>query len=295
VPDQVFEEDSGPWSIADLDDVFSDPDNDNISYTVSAPEPVETTLDDNRMLTISVPDNFNATGLAVIISAFDGTVTSTDTFMVDITSINDMPTDYSLINPHNYNVLTNPWVIFRWEESVDAVEDSAVTYALVLSRDDSLYWYRDLDVTEMLMARRSIISDTTDTTRIEWWVWAYDGIDSLRSTQTFKLSIAPIAAREVEEEPLPTELKVGPVYPNPFNDVITIHFDLPWEGLAEVTIHDLRGRLIRTLVSDDMSVGRYRAYWDGFDATGARAASGVYLCRLKVHDSVEMVQIILIR
>ena len=295
IPDSTFDEDTGPWEIIDVGTVFADPDNDNLRYSIDAHADLDVELDANLMLIVSAPDNYNGSDLPIVVAAFDGTVTSADTFMVTINPINDLPSAYSLINPHKYQIITSPWVIFRWQESEDVVEQTPITYSLVLCFNDTLYWHTDLDVTEMLMSRSSLIVDPNDSTQVEWWVYAYDDMDSVRSTETFKFTVAPIVVEEEEEVLLPTELKLGPVYPNPFNDIITIKFDLPWEGFTTVDVLDLRGRVIRTLVATGRDVGRYRTYWDGMDKTGARVASGIYLCRLKIRNSERMVRIVLLR
>jgi len=69
--------------------------------------------------------------------------------------------------------------------------------------------------------------------------------------------------------------------PNPFRGTGEIAFDLPKATRVELAIHDLSGRLVRTLVSGDVSQGRHAVRWDGKDALGHSAASGVYLVTLR--------------
>jgi len=69
--------------------------------------------------------------------------------------------------------------------------------------------------------------------------------------------------------------------PNPFRGTGEIAFDLPKATRVELAIHDLSGRLVRTLVSGDVSQGRHAVRWDGKDALGHSAASGVYLVTMR--------------
>ena len=69
--------------------------------------------------------------------------------------------------------------------------------------------------------------------------------------------------------------------PNPFRGTGEIAFDLPKATRVELAIHDLSGRLVRTLVSGDVSQGRHAVRWDGKDALGHPAASGVYFVTMR--------------
>jgi hypothetical protein len=73
-------------------------------------------------------------------------------------------------------------------------------------------------------------------------------------------------------------------YPNPFNPATTIEYALP--GTADVTlgVYDSAGRLVVVLESGVRSAGTHQVDWDGHDATGGRAASGVYFYRLRAGD-----------
>jgi len=73
VEDLRFDEDSGPWEIADLDELFFDPDSGELTYSVRADDPVHTEIDeDTHLLSLNVPENFNHPELAVIVTADDG-------------------------------------------------------------------------------------------------------------------------------------------------------------------------------------------------------------------------------
>lgn len=69
-------------------------------------------------------------------------------------------------------------------------------------------------------------------------------------------------------------------WPNPFNPATTVSFTVPAAGPARLTIHDVQGRLVRTLVDEPLPAGDGRRLWDGRTDSGAQAASGVYFARL---------------
>jgi len=72
-------------------------------------------------------------------------------------------------------------------------------------------------------------------------------------------------------------------FPSPSRGGVTFDFALPAEGPASLTIYDVGGRMVRTLVDREReTVGLHRVSWDGRDASGRRATPGVYRARLAV-------------
>jgi len=74
-----------------------------------------------------------------------------------------------------------------------------------------------------------------------------------------------------------------PASPNPFTAGTSISYSIQnGGGAVEMTIYDINGREVRTLVNEQMAAGDKLAYWDGMDNTGGKVASGVYFARLNV-------------
>ncbi|MBK9196880.1 MAG: T9SS type A sorting domain-containing protein [Flavobacteriales bacterium] len=71
-----------------------------------------------------------------------------------------------------------------------------------------------------------------------------------------------------------------PVHPNPMREQCSIHFNVFHEARTTVTITDLNGRALVTLIDERKSQGRYTTQWDGRDASGSPVAAGMYLCVL---------------
>lgn len=69
--------------------------------------------------------------------------------------------------------------------------------------------------------------------------------------------------------------------PNPFNPQTVIAYEVAQAGAGELTVHDVRGRLVRRLAAGELAVGRHEARWDGLDETGQRVPSGIYVARLR--------------
>ncbi len=79
---------------------------------------------------------------------------------------------------------------------------------------------------------------------------------------------------------LPTVFALHNNYPNPFNPITNIMFDLPRPSHVRLDIFDVSGRLVRTLVNEDRVAAAHTVVWDGTDSHGGRVASGAYYYRL---------------
>ena len=80
--------------------------------------------------------------------------------------------------------------------------------------------------------------------------------------------------------PPATTALVG-LQPNPFNPGTEVSFDLAQAGAVRLAVYDVRGVLVRTLEDGVLGEGHHVSPWDGRDARGVPAASGVYFIRLQ--------------
>jgi len=84
---------------------------------------------------------------------------------------------------------------------------------------------------------------------------------------------------------LPRTFSLDQNYPNPFNPTTTISFDIPGEAGEKrpviLTIYDLRGRHVNTLVDEAFDPGTHQVVWVGKNEQGQQVSSGVYLYTLK--------------
>jgi len=70
-------------------------------------------------------------------------------------------------------------------------------------------------------------------------------------------------------------------YPNPFNPEVTVAFTMLRPGKVTIDLYDVRGRLVRSLLSEYREYGVHEAKWQGRDDSGRRVASGVYFARMQ--------------
>jgi hypothetical protein len=89
---------------------------------------------------------------------------------------------------------------------------------------------------------------------------------------------------------IPTKFMLYQNYPNPFNSSTTISYDLPERSRVKLSIYNLLGQEVATLVNDEQEPGRYNVKFDASDLP-----SGVYFYRLEAGKFIEQKKMILIK
>lgn len=84
---------------------------------------------------------------------------------------------------------------------------------------------------------------------------------------------------------VPTLFVLEQNYPNPFNPTTTIRFSLPYASWVTLTVSNVLGQRIATLVDEERPAGESVVSWDGVSADGVRVGSGVYFCRVEARPA----------
>lgn len=144
-------------------------------------------------------------------------------------------------------------------------------------RDDTFnaHWTMKIKPGTMYDAGIALKHYTTDT---------IEGIE-VTSGQTvdagqFVITWTNTGADDTDDAPFATNRLYGN-YPNPFNPVTTIRFELAEPGIARVDIYDIRGRRVRRMHVDAKETGIQQIVWHGRDDHGVELSSGVYLYRIQ--------------
>jgi len=83
--------------------------------------------------------------------------------------------------------------------------------------------------------------------------------------------------------------------PNPFNPATAIGFSIPQRMEVDLTVFDVSGRRVMTLVHGTMPAGRTNVAWNGRDANGRAVSSGVYFYRLRSGSRVQTMKMVLLK
>ena len=84
-------------------------------------------------------------------------------------------------------------------------------------------------------------------------------------------------------------------YPNPFNPTTIIPFQIDKAGFVNLTVYDLKGRKVKTLLASHLAQGYHEVQWDGKDESGSQMPSGVYMCILNSNNQKDFKKMQLVR
>ena len=102
-----------------------------------------------------------------------------------------------------------------------------------------------------------------------------DGSDDAAS-----LAIRDLILKYVEVEAGPDRFSLAQNYPNPFNPTTYIQYNLPTECHVTLTIHNILGQTVATLLDETQDAGYRRVVWNGKSGVGESLPSGIYFYRL---------------
>jgi hypothetical protein len=83
--------------------------------------------------------------------------------------------------------------------------------------------------------------------------------------------------------------------PNPFNPATKIGFDLPQEGRVKLTVFDISGRRVASLVDGVLAQGRHEVPWQGRDDSGTEVSSGIYFLRMEAGTFTDRIKMSLVK
>ena len=93
----------------------------------------------------------------------------------------------------------------------------------------------------------------------------------------------------------PSTFSLKPAYPNPFNPVTTITYELPGMSYISLAVYNLMGQKIKTLHTGNKTGGTHSVMWNGKNNAEESVASGMYFCVLKTNDFTDMKKLILMK
>jgi hypothetical protein len=110
-----------------------------------------------------------------------------------------------------------------------------------------------------------------------------------------ELIVSPVSGIDTPPPGWPKRFALKANYPNPFNHETVISYQLPVNTHTTLTVYNLLGQQVRTLVNRPQTAGLHRTAWDGRDDSGNTVASGVYLYRLEAGDYVKTRKLMLLK
>ena len=95
---------------------------------------------------------------------------------------------------------------------------------------------------------------------------------------------------DVENVVVPTEYSISKAYPNPFNPVTSLVFNLQEDGNVMVQVYNLKGQVVSTLLSGYLSADIYNLTWDA-----SQSPSGIYFVKAESAEYMQTQKLMLIK
>lgn len=100
----------------------------------------------------------------------------------------------------------------------------------------------------------------------------------------------------VDDNPtLPNKFSVSDNYPNPFNPSTTIDYSVPRKSKVNLSVYNVLGQRVATLVDQEMAAGKYRAVWDGKADNGSTLSSGIYFYKFEAENFVKTSKMVMLK
>ena len=94
---------------------------------------------------------------------------------------------------------------------------------------------------------------------------------------------------------VPNQLILHHNYPNPFNPVTTLRYDLPEDAMVSITIYDMMGRIVKTMVNDDQTAGHKSIQWNATNNVGQPVSAGLYLYTIEAGEFRQTKKMVLLK
>ncbi len=196
--------------------------------------------------------------------------------------------------------------------SVDNIAPGVPTGVMAMAMDDSMQVTWDVSLDEdfqYFILEKSNSSEFYEVESFELVENAYTDMDFVYNESNFYRVVAvdhvgntsdysevvEVAILTIDEDVLPEDFALHQNYPNPFNPTTQIRYDLPEDQFVSITIYDVMGRKIRSLMNTSQTAGYYTIRWDAKNDIGEGVAAGMYIYTIQAGDFRAMKKMVLLK
>ncbi|UCE24369.1 MAG: T9SS type A sorting domain-containing protein [Candidatus Zixiibacteriota bacterium] len=116
-----------------------------------------------------------------------------------------------------------------------------------------------------------------------------------QTIRVYRVDLSTDVTNPDDSHQLPNSFALHRSYPNPFNASCVIGYSLSHSAHTTITVHNVLGQKVATLVNRHKPTGYHTLTWHGVDDHGKPVASGIYLCRMVAKEFVDSKKLLLIK
>ena len=287
----------------------SDPDGDLLTYSATADTSAIAFEVSNDTVTVKPLKDWNGSSV-VTVAVTDSYTSAEQSFTLTVTAAPDPPGPFAWTAPTSENdsiEVTNSngsdSFSIGWSSSVDPDGD-AVTYKLAISHpphnvptvmtESFSGTSRSFSFAEFIGLWPSSLQ-MINRLNYKFDVYAYSGNDSTAITGARQLFVERSGDLNTESIGIPNSFVLHPNYPNPFNPVTQIRFEMPYAGNVDLSIYNLLGMKVKTLYTGQKSAGDFSFKWNGKNDNNQSVSGGVYIYKLQSGQQMQMRKMILLK
>ena len=271
---------------------------DHISYTMHwwpvGMLPVIYSADTDTNSFTPVDDLSDNSRFAWMVTAKDiqGSQSNSDSSYFYTDEFPEAPSNFSTIIPENNAEGIAPEVEFVWNQATDPDPVEEIRYQLVYStdwQDSSTYNYSDL------LEDTSIIVTLDDNIEYYWLVVAKDSDGFSIGSNDDNPNRMVVGTLSLDDAMMPETFALYQNYPNPFNPITTIRYDLPNDEMVTITIYNLMGRVIKSLVNSEQRAGFRSVRWNATNNFGDLVSAGMYIYTIQAGEFKQTKKMVLLK
>ena len=211
---------------------------------------------------------------------------SVNRFDLDTGNLVQIYYDSQESNTSDFNISNDGVKIFSKFDYSQFPEFISINYSIDDQLDNEIQWMPEVLEEAIIedMSNYILMFDESDSLYIFFYGFE-DQTDIPRSLYLIKGSIEGVTP-ETEDE-IPDSNPHITISPNPFNPVTELAFYIPMDSEVNISVYNIKGQKINTLIDQHLAKGSHSVKWYGNDTAGLPASSGIYFLKLK-YDQGEL-------
>ncbi|SVA91147.1 uncharacterized protein METZ01_LOCUS144001, partial [marine metagenome] len=134
-----------------------------------------------------------------------------------------------------------------------------------------------------------------DNSQYYWLVEALDSDGFIVGSNNNTSNVIVVGTLAIDGDLIPVEFALRQNYPNPFNPVTTLRYDLPENAMINITIYDMLGREVKTLINQTQDAGYKSVIWNATNDYGKPVSAGIYLYQIQAGKYISTKKMVLLK